>query len=258
VNERSYRSFADDVSNFAEKLNIPKFSLIGHSGGAMHALATAAFLPTKVVKLAVIGAAAEPKSFKTPRSDFDSFKAYPKHMQDSVNLVGKSPHWLTRFAFWTVSSHLQSPTKFSSEILAHPGEASAFGDDKQSLDEFRTFLEENIAEFFRQGMKPMVDDMRAFCAKPWEFDPEDIKQETSIFVGKIDDYSPVSHSEYLASKIGKSTLHVMENEVRKLFGSTFDHYSYSILTLGALFDLLETRKNHLGICDSKMKMSPLL
>lgn len=215
MKERSYKSFALDVSEFAEKLGIEKFSVVGHSGGAMHALATAAFLPQKVVKLTVVGAAVEPTKLRSQPTDFpDYMTSLSKYMQDSVKLCGKSPHWLTRFAFWTVSGVLTDPVRHTSDILSRPGESSAFGEDQKIIEEFRKHVQENMAEYFRQGLQTMIDDMRAFAAKPWEYDLEEIKQETTIFVGSLDSYSPPRHSEYLSTKIPNSKLNILQSEVR--------------------------------------------
>ena len=53
---RGLASAADDRTRVADALDIDRFAMLGHSGGASHALACAALLPRRV--LAVVAASA--------------------------------------------------------------------------------------------------------------------------------------------------------------------------------------------------------
>lgn len=87
----SYTTFAEDVAELADALQLPRFCAMGHSSGGPYALALAGVLPDRVAAVAAVSSDAPYYHPQTPQGlrDADMF-AQPAEL-DPMGLYGKDP-----------------------------------------------------------------------------------------------------------------------------------------------------------------------
>ena len=189
---RDVASAATDVAAVADALGIGQFAVMGHSGGAPHALACAALLSERIARAAV--------------------------------LVGLAPHgadgldWFDGMAQSNVNEYTAAANSYA-DIVARTREvASAVRADPASLIArlhaelpdpdrrvvadrgIRSMLIETYAEALRTSDYGWIDDVVAFCSD-WGFDPASIPVPVLLWHGASDVFSPASHARWLAGKI---------------------------------------------------------
>lgn len=192
--QRTVASAAEDVSRIADHLEIDRFSVVGRSGGAPHALACAALLPDRVISAAAMGSLA-------PR-DAEGLK-WEAGMTESNVLAYKyakvDPSDELR-AF--LEEQAKSVVKGSEGLLSSLW--SEMDDhDKQVFDDIG--LRQIIANIHVEALRGncvdgWLDDVIAL-ARPWGFEPAKITVPVKLWGGQKDVFSPVGHTYWLAEKI---------------------------------------------------------
>ncbi|MGW6933818.1 alpha/beta fold hydrolase [Lentzea sp. NPDC054927] len=175
---RTVASAAADTAHIADELGIDEFAVIGHSGGAPHALACAALLPDRVTAV-VAGASLAP--FDAPGlAWFDGMVA---SAEASLRAAAAGRAAKERYE----ASGVEYDMEFSEADLATlRGPWSWFG----------KVVEPALAN----GPGPLIDDDLAYVT-PWGFDPASIRVPVLLLHGDRDGINPASHSQWLASRI---------------------------------------------------------
>ncbi|GII76742.1 alpha/beta hydrolase [Sphaerisporangium rufum] len=194
---RSVGSVAGDVSAIADHLGLDRFSVVGRSGGGPHALACAALLPERVLRVAVLVGLAPHAA-----EGLDWFGGMtPSNVTEyTVALSGRH-----RFADWLAPAAREiraDPASLIAGLYAELPEA-----DRRMVNNpgVRDMLLRNYAEALRRSEDGWVDDAIAFCS-PWGFDPADITVPTLLWHGGQDRFSPIDHSRWLATRIRTATM----------------------------------------------------
>jgi pimeloyl-ACP methyl ester carboxylesterase len=171
----------DDVRVIADWLDIDAFSITGRSGGAPHALAVAARLPDRTVRVSNTGAIAP--------LDLVGLDEWQRH-QDGE----------TREYTATVRASEAACTKLfrreDAEIRA------ALADDDP--------MRKARLEQTRQGVAAWVNDERALEV-PWGFEVSEIRAPTVVYANPNDTVTPPNHAEWLAAHIRSAVLVVSAN-----------------------------------------------
>jgi pimeloyl-ACP methyl ester carboxylesterase len=199
----SGRTIADwpaDVAATADLLGIDRFAVAGVSGGGPYAVACAALLGERLTRVAVVSGVGPPGSMRDGpvtfilRLGLALGPLAPWLIQGAVAAIAKfaiaRPH---RFLD-VVASHMGPPDR---PILARP--------------EMRAMLAEDLREAFRQGTRPVVEDL-ALVARPWRLPLTTTRTRTAFWHGDGDRLIPVSASRYLADAIPGALLHVCPAE----------------------------------------------
>jgi pimeloyl-ACP methyl ester carboxylesterase len=173
---RSVADTAADVETIANRLGIDRFAVEGSSSGSAHALATAALLEERVLRLACVAPMAP----------------YYELGQDEWSR-GQDPEVID-YVGWCLQGEDRMASEFARED-ALVREAADGGDPTQRAD-----LEQT-----RQGIWGWVDDELAAFA-PWGFDPSAIEIPTAIWYDPGEAVLPRQHAEWLAGQIGRSVL----------------------------------------------------
>ncbi|RCG27255.1 alpha/beta hydrolase [Sphaerisporangium album] len=193
---RSVATAADDVAEIADALGLDRFSVVGRSGGGPHALACAALLPERVIRVAVLVGLA-------PRAaeglDWFGGMTESNVTEYTVALTGRS-----RFADWLAPAAREIRTDPANLIAALYAELPEVDRRMVANPRVRAMLLENYAEALRHSEDGWVDDAIAFCS-PWGFDLDDIEAPTLLWHGAKDRFSPVAHSRWLAGRIRTAT-----------------------------------------------------
>ncbi|GIH95155.1 alpha/beta fold hydrolase [Planobispora siamensis] len=180
---RDVASAAACVCAVADALGIGRFAVMGHSGGAPHALACGALLPGRVLGV--------------------------------VSVAGLAPsgaEGLDWFAGMTPSGAASLRAAAEGRAVKEEYEASAEYDPEMFTPEDHTALSGEWSWFgdvvgpaTAAGPGGLVDDDLAYVA-PWGFDPAEVTAPVLIMHGGRDRVVPASHGEWLARRCPSAEL----------------------------------------------------
>lgn len=189
---RRLLDWPDDVSQLADALHIDRFSILGFSGGGAHAAACAFRIPHRLNHVALIGSTAP---FDAPgvlegmlpanRALFELAAGDYQQLEEQLAPVATTPE--------AVMELLEAPAPAPDKAI--------FGGEP-----FRSRYLDNLAESIRQGLTGFTYDM-SLIARPWGFDPAEIKVEVSLWHGEEDINTPLAMGHYLANTIPQCQAH---------------------------------------------------
>ena len=162
---------------------LDRFAVLGHSGGAPHALACAALLPDRVVA-AVSGSGLAPY----PADGLDWFAG--------INPAGTA-ELRAAVAGRAALEQVLSTSEYDPEMFTPTDHAALEGD--------WGWLGRIAGEALEGGIGGMVDDDLAYVA-PWGFDPATITAPVLLLHGDADRVVPSSHARWLADRIPSAEL----------------------------------------------------
>jgi pimeloyl-ACP methyl ester carboxylesterase len=199
--KRRVADAAADVRAIADFLKLGQFAVVGRSGGGPHALACAAAdqLADRLTRAAVLVSMAPADA---PGLDWydgmtaSNIKAYRDATSDPMRLI-------------------ESLTMRAERIQRDPGSQVAFPEDelipsdRKVVDDvmLRRLLAESFAEAVKYGADGWIDDALALC-QHWGFEPGSIDVPVRIWHGAQDQFSPVAHAHWLASRIPRAEVEV--------------------------------------------------
>jgi pimeloyl-ACP methyl ester carboxylesterase len=198
---RSVADAAADIEAVADELGLERFVVTGGSGGAPHALACGALLGERVLR---VGALVTPAPADT--SDFDFFEGLAELNVKEFGAALEGPEAIEAFLQPYVEELRSDPDAVIEQIASELPEV-----DRAILsrEEVRAIWRESFVEAVRQGPRGWADDDLAF-AKPWGFEPEEVKAEVRLWQGELDVLAPRSHGEYLASRLPNARFDLLE------------------------------------------------
>lgn len=173
---RTLASVAGDVAAIADRLGIERFSVMGHSGGASHALACAACLPHRVVAAVSVAALAPCEA-----DGLDWFAGM--HPAGEAALRAALAGRAARMA------HEASDPGFDATLFTDADWAALSGP--------WSWFDKVVGPATSGGPAGLVDDDVAYVT-PWDVDCARIASPVLIVHGSEDRVVPVSHGEWLA------------------------------------------------------------
>jgi len=180
---RDVASAAADVSSIADVLDIGQFAVMGHSGGATHALACAALLPERVLA-AVCASGLAP--LHAGGLDWFAGMAASGAAELRAAAGGRA----------ALEDYLAS-TEFDLEQFT-PADHAALGGAW-------SWLAAVAGQAMRGGLGGMVDDDLAYVA-PWGFDPGQVSPPVLFLHGGQDRIVPSSHGKWLVRHVRSAEL----------------------------------------------------
>jgi pimeloyl-ACP methyl ester carboxylesterase len=180
---RDVASAAADVATIAGALGIAKFAVMGHSGGAAHALACSALLPDRVLGAVSISGLAP-----FDAQGIDWFAGMWPGGAAELHAAERGSKAL---------SDLLASSEFDPEMFTPADHAALAGAWR--------WLGSIAGRALEGGLGGMVDDDLAYVA-PWGFDPTDVRAPVLIVQGGQDRIAPKAHGEWLARQIRSAEL----------------------------------------------------
>jgi len=200
--QRGLDDWPADLADLADRLDLPRFALLGVSGGAPAALACAARLPERLTAVAIVcglGPVAEPPLLRAMR--------WPARC--SFGLARRAPA-LARPLFGRVVGPLLG--RFPELTLRLLNVAAPVEDAAVlRIESIHRLLADNIREAFRQGGAGPTRELE-LSATPWPFSPAEISLPIHFWHGDRDATVPCSHSERLAAQIKGARCHIIPGE----------------------------------------------
>ncbi|HTS99476.1 MAG TPA: alpha/beta hydrolase [Streptosporangiaceae bacterium] len=191
---RTVADAAGDVKAIAEYFGIDRFSVVGRSGGAPHALACAALLKDQVICAAALGSLAP--------YDADEGLDWAAGMAES-NVRAYECAAENSTALESTLDERAVHVRGDSESLLKELWPELGRDDKNVMGDIalRRIIAETHADALRESANGWIDDVIAL-SRPWGFDLSDIIAPVKLWHGSDDVFSPPSHTHWLAKRIG--------------------------------------------------------
>jgi pimeloyl-ACP methyl ester carboxylesterase len=198
---RSVVDCVADIAAIADELGIARFVVSGSSGGGPHALAAAARLPERVIKVEC------------------NVSAAPYDAEGLDWFGGMDPTNVEEFGWAldgeaTLTRELEREAQKALDRLEEDPTALLSDVDLSASD--RVVLEQEVVrqrmrDSFRvamaQGVGGWVDDDLAFI-KPWGFDLAEISVPVQIRYGVGDALVPAAHGAWLAARVPEASVQV--------------------------------------------------
>jgi pimeloyl-ACP methyl ester carboxylesterase len=198
---RPLLDWSSDVAELADSLGISRFGIIGLSGGGIYALACAAAIPHRLTEVVVTGCPG-PMDREGALTD--------------TRLLTRAGVWLGSRAPWLLEAGatLLSPVirRFPGFFVDHFNNGVPPADRQWlSMPSVNTGAAATLREALRSGVWGYLQDIRVL-ARPWGFEPQDIKVPVQLWHGDEDAVIPLHHGRYLASVIPRATLRICPGE----------------------------------------------
>ena len=197
VKDRVVADAATDVEAIADHFDIDKFSVIGRSGGAPHALSCAADkrLRDRLICTAALSGLAP--------YDAEGLKWYADMAKSNVQAYQNAESDLQALIA-TIYQNAEL-LRNNSQGLLNKLRAEMVGSDRQVIGDIalRRIIAQTHAEALRESVDGWVDDVMAL-AHPWSVSFPDITEPVLLWHGGDDVFSPASHTRWLAEQIPTS------------------------------------------------------
>ncbi|MEV0132780.1 alpha/beta hydrolase [Dactylosporangium sp. NPDC050688] len=197
--DRRVADAADDVGILVKHLGLHRYGVVGRSGGGPHALAVAAQRPDEVIAAAVLVSVAPADA-----PDLDWFGGMADSNVEAYTIADASPTTLAeriRLRAERIRRDPESLIEVLRDELRDP--------DRRIVDDtsIRRLLAETYAEALRLGADGWIDDALALRGN-WGFDLGDITAPVRLWHGEDDNFSPVSHTRWLARQLARCEVQV--------------------------------------------------
>jgi pimeloyl-ACP methyl ester carboxylesterase len=186
---RNIASAAAEVAAVADALGIERFAVMGHSGGAPHALACGALLLGRVDAVVAVATLAP-----FDADGLDWFGGMAASGVASLRAAAAGREAKERYE----ASGAEYDPEFTPADLA-------------ALSGSWSWLLEVVRPAMEAGPAALIDDDLAYTA-PWGFDPADVKAPVLFVHGEQDRVAPSAHSEWLARRCPSSELRLSPDD----------------------------------------------
>lgn len=194
-----FQSVASDSAAAADALGIDEFAVVGHSGGAPFALATAEILGDRVTS---VGLSASPVPYPEVPAAWERLSDVDREASRLAESSAADAAVLFQRDFEPLAMSLGSDIRSVKQYLLAemPGDATVLSHDA-ALDAFARSLREGV----RQGTAGCAWDNVAWVAS-WRIDLSRISQRVSIWYGERDELMPPMYGEWLLSRLSNCEL----------------------------------------------------
>lgn len=197
---------ADDIVSVADGLGLDRFAVVGISGGAPFAMATAVRSPDRVTAIAVQGA--NSPLDENPEA-WTEYSARGRALVEAARAdrAAARPAFLERFADY--GRDPRSELAFVDQLVASmPFDELPLDIRNMTDPHHRAVFDASFAEGARQGAVGLADDVIAMSI-PWGFSTAQVTVPTTVWWGEHDRLVPRYHSEFLARSIPGAHLRIV-------------------------------------------------
>jgi pimeloyl-ACP methyl ester carboxylesterase len=200
VNNRIVADAAADVDAIARHFGLDRFSVIGRSGGAPHALACAA---DERLRDRLICTAALSSLAPYDAEDLDWFADMAESNVEAYHNAAESDLQALVATFKQTARQVRN----NSQGLLNTLRPELVDSDKQVMGDIalRRIIARTHAEALRESVHGWIDDVIAL-ARPWYVDFSGITRPVLLWHGDEDVFSPAGHTRWLNKKIDGSEL----------------------------------------------------
>jgi len=201
---------AEDVRVIADELNVERFSVVGRSGGGPHALACAARLGDRVARTATLVSVAPPDA-----EDLDFLEGMAEGNIDAYATSGIDADGVAAVLRSRAAQVSDDPDSLLAGLHAEMTHL-----DRRVVKDvgIRRTLAEAYAEALKYGADGWVDDLMALRSS-WRFQLDEVTCPVLLWHGEDDNFSPVSHTYWLAKRMPRARVEVRIEPATAHFGA---------------------------------------
>jgi pimeloyl-ACP methyl ester carboxylesterase len=192
---RSMLGWADDIAVLTAALGMPKYSIIGFSGGSPYALACAYKHPGHLTGIALVG----------PFAPLDA-----PGITESLSPATSGLYALAQSNPGELRNTLAAIAPSSAALLAVMS-ATLPEWDKDQVSKRIAEFEAEYTQTLRGGIEGIASDF-VLVSGSWGFAPEEINTETHLWSGTLDQNTPPAMTHYLATQLPNSHTHILPDE----------------------------------------------
>jgi pimeloyl-ACP methyl ester carboxylesterase len=192
--------WADIAGEFADRLGLPRFAVMGFSSGGKYAAACAWKIPQRLTSACII-------SGNAPVEIPEVIQAMTG--QDRLlYLLARRFNGLLRLLLAKIAADAR---KNPQSILSLFTQLSAPDQAQLQQDETKKFLQGIVANAFQSGVRGVAWDWR-LEALPWGFPISEITMPVSLWHGEEDKLVPVTHGCYMSRTMPNCKAHFVPGE----------------------------------------------
>ena len=193
--EGSILSFAKDVNQLTEYLELDKFSVAGMSAGSPFALGISYLFPENIYKTSIISGFAP--------FNKESKKCLSKDVKMMLNLAKTFPFLLKMLLKIQVKQLNKNPKKALKGFLKIMGQP-----DQEILKNHSVMevIENMFTEAFRNGSKGVAYEISNLLVREWDFKLDEIRVPVTFWQGEKDNNVPYEWAELMNNEINNSKL----------------------------------------------------
>ena len=180
---RTVASAADDARRVADALGLGRFAVMGHSGGASHALACAAVLRERVLGVVAVSGLAP-----FGAGGLDWFAGMAPSCRASLTAAAAGREAKERH---------EAEAEYDPEMFTPADRAALAGD--------WSWFDKVVRPAVAAGPGGLIDDDLAYV-RPWGCDPASVTAPVLILHGGLDRVVPLAHGQWLASRCPSAEL----------------------------------------------------
>ena len=194
----SLSAYAKDVEALANRLNVNEFALVGISGGAPFAAATAAVMKKRVARLALVS----PMGPITPASDMRIFHHLCFRLMPRIPGGPTALFWFYRLLLFidanvALAIAAVAAVRVDQELIRTP----QYGD--------------HLMQTFRAGLMPgaagPATDLKLF-SRPWDISLKSIEAPTRVWLGTEDRNVPQAAARRIATEVPFAQLTLLDRQ----------------------------------------------
>jgi len=186
--DHSMSSYADEISQLADRLGIGNFSLLGYTGGCAYAMASAHRLKQRVATTTLV-------SGRGPVETFSEFLSVDGII---LRMARHTPSLLSKYIKVMLASAEDSPE----EVLEKRFRQYSYSDQsfvEQHPEQLEMYMNA-LKEAIRQGTQGVASDMISVM-QPLEFKLEEIDMDVHLWHGEEDRSTPMKAAKKLAKAL---------------------------------------------------------
>jgi len=186
---RRLLDWASDVRELVDHLGIERFSVVGVSGGAPHALACGLELAHRISRLGIVSGVGPFEAAGATRGMAAQRKAGA--------LVARHAAFLLRPLFWAFRNPARNPEGF----VQHFSEGFSAADRALLGDPvIRSLRARSYAEATRRGVRGFAHEV-ALLTRPWGFSLSEVACDVLLWHGNEDASTPISMARHVAESL---------------------------------------------------------
>jgi pimeloyl-ACP methyl ester carboxylesterase len=216
---RTVLSFAGDVRELVDALELGRFSIAGVSAGGPYALAIARELGDRVERVAVCSSLSSLCApHRTP--------GMQRRIRLALALLARAPKPCAALGDAVLPAIHRHPVLLSRVIQAHaaPSERERLAREDERAAASSSFLDAAAC-----GVTGMIEDFLTY-SRPWGFAPEEVGCEVQLWHGVGDPLVPVEHALQLAAALPHCRVfldpdeghHFFRTSLRRILGKLVD------------------------------------
>lgn len=197
---RTVLSFAHDIDELTDQLNLKQFSMISHSGGAPFLLACAHLIPHKIKKASIVSGISPPELW--------SKKNGVSQKERILSELLKRASFLTTPMMYLTRMLLKNPEKMIQQMIKN---MSLVDQELFKNVGSKKAIISAVQEAFRQTLKGPSSDMKLLF-KPWGFKLQGIQTPIILWHAELDTQAPIAHARIYESHLPYVKMELIKNE----------------------------------------------